>query len=178
MKFKNLFIFILILFLYSCAEYNVNSSKNNDKQYFSSSGFALVYSDKVYENKIVNKKINNDNIVVMHKYLKLNTPIKITNPLNSITIETKIHKRSDYSKIFNIVISDKIASILKLDKNNPFVEIVEIKKNKTFVAKKANTFDEEKNVSGKAPVDEIKVDVLSNDKQQDISTTKQLNIKK
>ena len=60
----------------------------------------------------------------------------------------------------------KIATILELDLSNPYVEIIEIKKNRTFVAKKTDTFEEEKNVAAKAPVDEIKMDDLSNSKNQ------------
>ena len=62
-----------------------------------------------------------------------------------------------------MVISRKIASFLELDFNNPYVEIIETKKNKTFIAKKSETFDEEKNVSEKAPVDEVKMDDLIKD---------------
>ena len=98
----------------------------------------------------------------MHSFLKTNTPIKIINPVNSKVVVTKIYKKAKYPKIFNVVISKKIASILELDLNNPYVEIIEVKKNKTFVAKKTNTFEEEKNVAGKAPVDEIKMDDLTN----------------
>ena len=57
--------------------------------------------------------------------------------------------------------SKKLAEILELDENNPFVEVTEVKKNKTFIAKKTNTYDEEKNVAGKAPVDEITMDELT-----------------
>ena len=90
----------------------------------------------------------------MHNLLKINTPIKIINPDNSKFIETKIYKKADYPKIFNVVISRKIASFLELDFNNPYVEIIEVKKNKTFIAKKSEIFEEEKNVSEKVPVDE------------------------
>ena len=41
--------------------------------------------------------------------------------------------------------------------------IVEIKKNSTFIAKKAKMFEEEKNVANKAPVDEINIISLSKD---------------
>ena len=41
-------------------------------------------------------------------------------------------------------------------------EIIETKKNKTFLAKKTNTFEEEKSVVEKAPVNEIKVKDLTN----------------
>jgi hypothetical protein len=162
MTLKSIFLFLLIIFLNSCAEYSPpNYNKGKQKKYFSSSGFALIYSDEYYNDSIVNKKINTDKLIVMHSSLKLNTPIIITNPINSISIETKIHKRAQYPNIFNVVISNKISSILKLDKNDPFIEIIEVKKNKKFVAKKSNTFDEEKNVSGKAPVDEVTMDILS-----------------
>ena len=50
---------------------------------------------------------------------------------------------------------------MELDPNNPYVEITEMKKNKVFIAKKSNTFEEERNVAEKAPVEEIEVNNLS-----------------
>ena len=41
------------------------------------------------------------------------------------------------------------------------LKLLNIKKNKTFIAKEGSTFDEEKNVAEKAPVDEIKMDDLT-----------------
>ena len=43
----------------------------------------------------------------------------------------------------------------------PYIEIKEIIQNSTFIAKKAKTFDEEKNVASKAPIDSIKIKDLS-----------------
>ena len=135
---------MLSSFLFSCAEYSVKKGdKKKERQYYSSSGFALIYDDDLYLQKILNKKINNDDIRVMHNILKPNTPVIITNPTNSKIVKTKVYKRANYPKIFNIVISKKIAQMLEIDPDNPFVELNEIKKNKTFVAKKSNTFDEE-----------------------------------
>ena len=154
-------MFICFIALYSCADYKTTKgSQKEEKQYYSSSGFALIYDDELFLQKIINKKINNENIRVMHGQLKVNTPLKIINPVNSKVIETKIYKKAKYPKIFNIVISKKIASILELDVNNPYVEVIEIKKNKIFIAKKAVTFDEEKKVAENAPVDEITIDDL------------------
>ncbi len=151
-----------ILILYSCADYSLKDQKKiNEKQYYSSNGFALIYEDVLYSQKVINKKINNQEIKVMHNLLKINTPIKIINPVNSKVIETKIYKKANYPKIFNIVVSKKVATILELDFDNPFVEILEIKKNKTFVAKKSNTFDEEKNVAETAPIDEVQMNDLT-----------------
>ena len=160
----NTIVLLLIstIFLNSCADYKTDrTTEKKEKQYYSSMGFALIYSDHHYLNKVVNKKIKNDDSVAMHNLLKINTPIKIINPDNSKFIETKIYKKADYPKIFNVVISRKIASFLELDFNNPYVEIIETKKNKTFIAKKSEIFEEEKNVSEKAPVDEIKMNDLT-----------------
>ena len=154
-------MFIFFIALNSCVDYKTNKgSQKEEKQYYSSSGFALIYDDELFLQKIINKKINNEDIRAMHSQLKTNTPLKIINPVNSKVIETKIYKKAKYPKIFNIVISKKIASILELDVNNPYIEVIEVKKNKIFIAKKTNTFDEEKKVAENAPVDEITMDDL------------------
>ena len=164
---KIILIFVCIIASYSCADYRTNeASQKKEKYYYSSSGFALIYDDDLFKQKVINKKINNEDVRVMHSLLKVNTPIKLINPDNSKVIETKIYKKAHYPKIFNVVITKKIASILGLDVNNPYVEIIEIKKNKIFVAKKTSTFDEEKKVAERAPVDEIKMDDLSKKESQ------------
>ena len=155
-------ITICVLILHSCADYKNNElNKKKEKHYFSSTGFALIFEDDLFKQKVINKNLNNDEIKIMHNLLKTNTPVKIINPANSIVVEAKIYKKAIYPKIFNVVISKKIASILDLDPNNPYVEIIEMKKNKVFIAKKSNTFEEERNVAEKAPVEEIEVNNLS-----------------
>ena len=159
---KTFLSFGCLVILYSCADYNLkNQKKINEKQYYSSNGFALIYDDDLYLQKVINKKINNEEVKVMHNFLKKNTPIKIINPVNSKVIETKVYKKAIYPKIFNVIVSKKISSILELDPDNPFVEIIEVKKNKTFVAKKTNTFEEERNVADTVQIDEIEMDDLS-----------------
>ncbi len=174
---KIISISICFITLYSCADYNYNKrSQEEEKQYYSSRGFALIYDDALLKQNIINRKIKNDDIKVMHNKLKPNTRLKIINPVNSKVVETKVHKNAKYPKIFNVVISNKIASILELDIDNPYVEIIEVKKNKIFIAKKANTFEEEKTVAENAPVDEITMDVLSNDVSDvDKEVSKQAN---
>ena len=171
---KILFLFFFILFA-GCANYKTEQSK--ERKFYTSNGFALIYDNQLFEiggiskrfsnNKIIDNKINYENIVVMHSQLKKNTPISIINPENSLSIETKISKRADYPKIFNIVVSKKIATILELDEDNPYVEIFEIKKNKTFIAKESNIFEEEKKVAEEAPVDEVKMTNLSKNEIED-----------
>ena len=159
---KKFSIIVILLLSYSCADYKTQkTSKDEVKQYFTSFGFALIYDEKLYSQKIINKKIsNNEDIIAMHSLLKRNTPIRIINPKNSKSIETVIIKKAKYPKIFNVAISKKLATTLELDFENPYVEINEIKKNKKFIAKKSDMFDDEKNVAEKAPVDEVTMDTL------------------
>ena len=169
-------IILIVAFLSSCANYEKTKSiKEDSRVYYSSTGFALIYDTDLYKNKIINRKINTDDISVIHRFLKKGTRIRITNLENSKYVETKIKKKGNYPEIFNSVLSKKIAFMLDLDENNPFVEIIELKKNKTFIAKEGNTFDEEKNVADKAPVDKIELSNLSNDEN---SEKKKININK
>ena len=142
------FLFALLL-LESCVNPNYNPNINkksikNEKVYYNSKGFALIYSDSIFDQGVITKKINNDEFVAVHNYLKRNSLIKIINPDNSKFVEVKVVKKANYPKLFNIVITKSIADSLELDFENPYVEVIEIKRNKTFVAKKSNTFDEEK----------------------------------
>ena len=61
------------------------------------------------------------------------------------------------------MITTRIANELSIDLNEPYVDLVLISENSTFIAKKAKTFDEEKNVAEKAPVDGIIIDNLGTD---------------
>ncbi len=54
-----------------CANYeNVKKTQEIDKKYYSSIGFALIYDDILFDQGILNKKINNNEIVVLHSFLK------------------------------------------------------------------------------------------------------------
>ena len=128
---------------------------------YSSIGFALIYEDSLFESKIVNKKLNNDQNYVLHSFLKINTLVSISNPFNSKSLTVKIKTTSKYPSIYNIVITKKMADNLNLDINNPYVEVIEIKKNDKFIAKEASIFEEEKNVANKVPVTSIDINDLS-----------------
>ena len=164
-------ILVISILLYSCADYK--AAKKN-KKYYASSGFALLYEEKLHEQNIINKKIKNENLQTIHNILKINTPIKIVNPENLKFVETKVYKKGNYPKIFNIVINKEIFKILDLDEANPYVEIYEIKKNKKFVAKKSNTFEEEKNVAEVAPVNKINIDDLSKERENNKKKNNQI----
>jgi len=169
---KKIILVSFIMLLGACTNYKIDKPDlAKERKFYSSKGFALIYSDNLYtqgvidkkldKNVIVDNKLNNEQIIAMHSSLKKNTLIQIINPETSKVVETKIFRRANYPKIFNMVMSKKIATILELDVNNPYVEIFEVKKNKTFIAKEGNIFDEEKQVAETAPVNEVKMDDLS-----------------
>ena len=56
---------------------------------------------------------------------------------------------------------------LELDLDNPYIHIQEIKEKDTFIAKKTKTFDAEKKVANKAPVESISINDL-NESNNDI----------
>ena len=162
-----------IVLLYSCADYKTQQAREGvEKNYYFSKGFALVYNEDLYYQKVVNKKFSDEKYGAMHNLLKVNTSVKIINPSNSKFLDIKISKKANYPKIFNIVLSRSAAFALELDMENPYVEVFEIKKNKTFIAKKANTFEEEKKVAEKVTINEVKMDDLTKVK---IKTKEKLN---
>ena len=128
--------------------------------YFSK-GFALIYDNSVFESKIVDKKLNNGQNYVLHSFLKNDTLVSISNPFNSKSLTAKIKKTINYPSIYNIVITKKMVDKLELDINNPYVEVLSIRKNDKFFAKKASIFDEEKKVANKAPVTSININKIS-----------------
>ena len=128
---------------------------------FSNKGFALIYSENLYEKKIVNKKITERTLTIFQKNLKINTQVKITNILNNKSIIATVGKNAKYPSFNNAVLSIRIAEELDLDINQPYVEILEIIQNSIFVAQKAKTYEEEKNVAAKAPVNGIAINDLN-----------------
>ena len=162
MKFNLSYIYIFV-FLFSCTQ-DMEMLKKNSKvreATYSSKGFALIYEDSIYESKIINKKLNNDQNYVLHSFLKNNTLVSISNPFNSKSLTAKVRKTFKYPSIYNIVITKKMADNLDLDISNPYVEVLTIKKNDMFIAKEALIFEEEKNVANKAPVTLIDINNLS-----------------
>ena len=161
MKFKNLNFLLIFLILIGCDQYSdINSKKltiNFEKKY-SNSGFSLIYNESLNL-----KKLDNRSLQIFHKNLKKKSFVKITNPENgkSLIAEVKSNKEK-FSSFYNSIITKRIAETLKLNPKEPFIEIILISKNSTFIAKKAKTFDEEKKVAVKAPIDGIKISNLNN----------------
>jgi len=157
MKFKIIFI---ILFLYSCSAGSLQQNKSTFIPY-TSKGFALIYEEKDYTNKIVSRKLNQNELQIAHNRLRTNSIVTITNPKNKKSLTLKVSKKLKYPDFFTVLITKKVADILELDTNMPFVDLQQRIKNKSFVAKKAVTFSEEKAASNKAPVTKVKIHNIS-----------------
>jgi len=150
MKFRFIFIFF---FIFSCTATGVNKYK---KQTFTSKGFAYIYSIQDYENKIIKKKISSD-LVIAHNKLKRGVLLKITNPENGKYVTLKNSYKLNYPDFYKVLITKSVSDQIKLNENFPYVEVEEIKKNKSFIAKKAETHEEEKQLKVKAPVEKVKI---------------------
>ena len=162
MKFNLNYIYLFV-FLFSCTQ-DMKIIKKHPKVIeptYSSKGFALIYEDSIFESNIVNKKLNNNQNYVLHSFLKNDTFVSISNPFNSKSLTAKVRKTINYPSIYNIVITKKMADNLDLDIDNPYVEVLTIKKNDKFIAKEASIFEEEKKVANKAPVTMININDLS-----------------
>ena len=166
---------LILILLISCTNSPIRKNKSNYIPY-KSSGFALVYKSNLHQNEKFYKKINNDKFEIGHNLLPKNSIIKITNPLNMKSVELKVTKKTKFSPFYKILISQKVADKLELNKEMPFVEVIERKKNKSFVAKVATTHSEEQKVENKAPITKVKIDNISINKKTNIKKNKKFSI--
>ena len=174
MNFKTFLIFIFIFFS-SCVNQNIDKKKVYNPvifQKYSNAGFTLVYTDDLFKKKIINKKLNNRDLFVFQRNLKINTSVKITNKLNNKSIIAVVKKKSIYPNFYNSVITSRIASEIELDLDEPFILIESIDQNSVFYAGKAKTFEEEKNVANKAPVEGVNIVNISSSDESNKKITK------
>jgi hypothetical protein len=176
MFYKNFLSLILFIVLTNCTTGNLLENKPSVALVngYTNKGFALVYNEDLYKKKIINNKIDERSLIVFQKNLKVNSQVKITNILNNKSLIATVGKKSIYPSFNNIVLSIRIAKELDLDIDQPYVEVLEILENSIFIAKKAKTYDQEKNVAVKAPVNNISINDLNVVKKKDKDN---LNIK-
>jgi len=163
MYYKKILLLIFCIFLSNCTSVNLVNKKPiiTSAVNFSNKGFALVYNDDLFKKKIVSKKITERSLIIFQKNLKKNTQVKITNILNNKSIIGTVGDNSKYPSFNNSVLSIRIADELDLDINQPYIEILEILENSIYIAQKTKTYDEEKTVAVKAPVDGISINDLN-----------------
>ena len=165
MSYKNIIFIFFIFFIYGCEPINVKNKKLNFEieNRYKNSGFALIYNDELEGIKEIEPR----SLMIYHKNLKKKSMVKITNPINGLSLIAEVKSNKiKFSNFYNAVLSNRIAQTLELDENEPYINIVLISKDSTFIAKKAKTFEEESVVAEKAPVDGIQINDLNESKSK------------
>jgi len=163
MNYKIFLFFLSTLFLFSCENSNNNFNNKEFKinERYKNIGFTLISNDKLDNVKSLDLR----SLDIYHKSLKKKSTVKITNPKNGKYLIARVKSnRVKFSDFYNSVVSNRIAETLELNLEEPYIEILLIPKNSTFIAKKAKTFDEEKEVADKAPIDGIVINDLNKKK--------------
>ena len=164
MNYKFFFILLSVLFIYGCETTNNNKFKTEKfdvVQRYKNLGFTLIFDGNLDNIK----KLDERSLDIYHKSLKKRSIVKITNPNNGKYLIARVKSnRVKFSNFYNSIISKRIAETLELNQDDPYIEILLIPKNSTFVAKKAKTFEEEKKVANKAPIDGIVINDLNKTK--------------
>jgi len=166
------FNFLILFFLtFSCSQHY---TKLDNRSLYNSTGFAYIYNEDDYKNKKIKKKLNNELLQISHKGLKIGTLIKLINPQTKESILLKNSKKIDYPDYYKILVTEPVAKKLNINYELPMIEVLEVKKNKSFVAKKAKIYQEEKKISSNAPVTSVKIANIS--KKKITKTNKKKNI--
>ncbi len=126
---------------------------------YSNKGFALINSEN--SNNSLEYKLDDTSINILSPNLPNGTPVRITNIINGKSLLTVVKNKTVLPIYYNSVITNRIASELLINPSEPYVHIETINSNKLYVANDVKTFDEEKEVANKAPVDDIMVQSIS-----------------
>ena len=89
---------------------------------------------------------------IYHDYLNRGTKVKITNLINKKSLVAQVDKKIKNINFYNSVISKRIFTELEIDISQPYVEIVEIKNNSVFIAKKQKHLMRKKKLLIKHPL--------------------------
>jgi hypothetical protein len=157
-------LFIFLFFIFSCSP---QLSSSNKKPY-TARGIAHIYNDLDFNENTIKGRMNNDILQVSHQSLRTGVLIKIINPENKKSIVLKNTKRIKFPDFYKILITNPVAEQLGLNVDLPLVEIIEVKKNKSFVAAKAKIFNEEKRIPSKAPVASVQISNISKNKSKNL----------
>jgi hypothetical protein len=157
MRFK----ILIFIFLVSCSQHY---TKSESRKPYNATGLAYIFNNEDYKNKVLKKKLDNDLLQISHKDLKIGTLIKLINPKTKDNLVLKNIKKIQYPDLYKIMITERVASKLGIVSELPLIEILEIKKNKSFIAKEAKIYQEEKKISSKAPVTSVKIANISKKK--------------
>ena len=131
-------LFIFFFFIISCS---------NKYQVYEKTGFAGVSKN----NKIIS-------------YLQKDSLVKITNKNNKISKVYKVDEQLKSTDSRIIYLPEIVYDEISLNREFPLVLVQSMRENKSFIAKKAKTFDEEKKINKKVKIETIEVLKIDNEK--------------
>ena len=108
MKYK---LFIFLFFISSCSP---QFSSSNRKPY-TAKGFAYIYNDFDFNEKVIKGRMNNEILQVSHQNLRTGALIKIINPENKKSIILKNTKRIKFPDFYKILITQPVVEQLDLN---------------------------------------------------------------
>ena len=136
-----------------------NEKKDLINIVYSNKGFALIYGEDV--DNSLEYKLDDASINILSPNLPNGTPVRITNIINGKSLITVVKNKTVLPIYYNSVITSRIVNELSINPNEPYVYIETINSNNLYVANNVKTFDEEKEVANKAPVDDIMIQSIS-----------------
>ena len=169
MNYKNLLL--ILLFLTSCTAQSTQYSEN----IFSNRGFVLLYDESLIEKKLLRKPLDDRSLEIVHNTLSKGTKVRIINLLNNKSTNAVVKTKNKNLFFYNSIFSKRIFDELDISLKEPYVEISKIRENKTFIAKKSKTFDEEKKVANKAPVKSISINEIGTPKSKELDDRRSFN---
>tara|TARA_A100001037_G_scaffold64036_1_gene56124 strand:- start:385 stop:1116 length:732 start_codon:yes stop_codon:yes gene_type:complete len=169
MNYKNLLL--ISLFLTSCTVQTTQYSEN----IFSNRGFVLLYDESLIEKKLLRKPLDDRSLEIVHNTLSKGTKVRIINLLNNKSTNAIVKTKNKNLFFYNSIFSKRIFDELDISLKEPYVEISKIRENKTFIAKKSKTFDEEKKVANKAPVKSISINEIGTPKSKELDDRRSFN---
>ena len=169
MNYKNLLL--ILLFLTSCTVQSTQYSEN----IFSNRGFVLLYDESLIEKKLLRKPLDDRSLEIVHNTLSKGTKVRIINLLNNKSTNAVVKTKNKNLFFYNSIFSKRIFDELDISLKEPYVEISKIRENKTFIAKKSKTFDEEKKVANKAPVKSISINEIGTPKSKELDDRRSFN---
>ena len=184
MQFKYI-LYVIFLTLFACEHHSQNINIKNKPEHkkiiiqkkqvkelvdkkekqelinivYSNKGFALIFDkddDYSFESKLDNTSLN-----ILSPNLPNGTPVRITNIINGRSLITVVKKKTVIPIYYNSVITNRIVSELSINPDEPYIFIETINSNNLYVANDVKTFEEEKEVANKAPVEDIMVQSIS-----------------
>ena len=113
-----------------------NSNFIFDRDY-RNQGFAFIYNENLYKEKKISEKINNRLLHIFHKKIRKGSFVKIINPDNKKNVIAQVVSNDAiFSDFYNSVITQRIVDELSLNSKEPYIDLLLISNESTFIAKK------------------------------------------